>query len=163
MKTHDAIKVVLNSAQSVMRMTIEDLSDADLLVRAVPNANHYAWQLGHLIVSENQILNGIKQGSAPKLPDGFADCYTRNTAAKDDAASFHSKETYLKLYDEQRKAAIALLDQQSEEDLDKPSPEKMRNYAPTFGAAFILLGTHQFLHGGQVTPIRRKLNKPIVF
>ncbi len=30
-----------------------DLTDADIMVRAIPDTNHIAWQLGHLIQSEN--------------------------------------------------------------------------------------------------------------
>lgn len=163
MKCHDAIKAVMNSAYNVLRMTIEDLSDADLLVRPVPNANHIAWQMGHLIVSENQIVNGLKPGSAPALPEGFAEAYSKETASIDDPARFHGKATYLKLYDEQRKAALDLLATMSEQDFDRPAPDKMRAYAPTVGEAFIMLGTHQFMHGGQFTPVRRKLNKSILF
>ena len=33
----------------VTRAYVDDLTDAELLVRSVPGSNHIAWQLGHII------------------------------------------------------------------------------------------------------------------
>ena len=44
----DAIRTALEGTQSVLKMYVSDLSDADLFVRPVPSANHIAWQLGSM-------------------------------------------------------------------------------------------------------------------
>ena len=36
-------------------LLVSDLSDAELLVRPVPQANHIAWQLGHLILQDSRL------------------------------------------------------------------------------------------------------------
>ena len=48
----DVIRNVFRSNDYIMNDYLKDLNDEDLLVRAVPTANHIAWQLGHLIKSE---------------------------------------------------------------------------------------------------------------
>ena len=62
MNARDVIQTSLNATKNMVDMYLADLSDADLLVRPVPVANHIAWQLGHLISSEPQL---VKMG----LPD----------------------------------------------------------------------------------------------
>ena len=75
---------------------ISDLTDAELLVRAVPMSNHIAWQMGHLIVSTNHMLEAIGQ-PAPALPAGFAEAYTGETAGSDNPKVFAGKAEYLAL------------------------------------------------------------------
>jgi len=53
MTAKDAIKELFKGNASIMDTYLADLSDADLLVRPVPAANHAAWQLGHLIWRQN--------------------------------------------------------------------------------------------------------------
>ena len=43
MNAKDALKKTLKSTQGMLEMYLSDLSDADLLVRPVPGANHAAW------------------------------------------------------------------------------------------------------------------------
>ena len=146
----------------VTRAYVEDLTDADLLVRSVPGSNHIAWQLGHLIGSVRGMLSGLGQ-QAPALPDGFAAAYTRETSASDDPAKFATKAQYLSLMDQMKAASLAAVEATPESELDNPGPEAMRDYAPTVGAVLMLLGTHWLMHAGQFVPIRRKLGKPPLF
>ncbi len=163
MNTIESIKTSLDSAHMVLKALLSDLPDADLMVRPVPNANHVAWQLGHLISSEHQTLEALKPGHAPKLPHGFSERYTKETSLLNEAAKFHSKEEYLALLDEQRRATLELLETFSERDFDRPAPEHMRDYAPTFGAALLVQGAHELMHAGQFSVLRRKLNRPVLF
>jgi hypothetical protein len=61
-----------------------------------------------------------------------------------------------------RAATLSALDAASDVDFDKPGPESMRDYAPTLGSVFVMIGTHEIMHAGQYVPVRRKLGKPIV-
>jgi len=158
----DAIRQTMELCHEVLTAYLGDLSDAELLIRPVPTANHIAWQLGHLIVSERQMLTALGQ-LVPELPPGFAAAYTRESAGSDDPDRFHSKDQYLTLLDRQREAALAALDALPEAELDKPAPEQMREYAPTVGAVFSLIGTHKLMHAGQFVTVRRKLGKPVLF
>jgi hypothetical protein len=146
----------------VARAYVEDLTDAELLVRSVPGSNHIAWQLGHMIGGVPNMLTALGRPS-PALPEGFAAAYSRETAASDDPARFHSKAQYLQLMDQMKAASLAAVDATPEGELDSPGPEAMREYAPTKGAVLMLLGTHWLMHAGQFVPIRRKLGKQPLF
>ena len=40
---------------------LQDLTDAELLIRAVPGMNHAAWQLGHMIAGSKKMIGGLGQ------------------------------------------------------------------------------------------------------
>ncbi len=157
----DVIKNTIGTCHELLTTYLSDLDDAELMIRPVPGANHIAWQLGHLIASEHQMLTGV--GCAmPTLPDGFAESYTPETSKSDDSAKFLKKDKYLTLMEQQRAATLAALDALPEADLDKPAPESMREYAPTVGVAFNIIGIHEAMHAPQFIVVRRKLGKPVL-
>ena len=146
----------------VTRAYVEDLTDAELLVRSVPGSNHIAWQLGHIIGSVRVFIAALGR-DAPILPDGFEAAHNREAAASDDPGKFATKAQYLALMDRMKAASLAAVEATPESELDAPGPESMREYAPTVGAVLMLLGTHWLMHAGQFVPIRRKLGKPPLF
>lgn len=161
MTPHDAIKHTLDMTNEVLTTYLSDLSDADLMIRPVPAANHGAWQLGHLVSSEHEMMT--KAGfSMPDLPDGFAPSYTKETSTLDDAAKFHKKDRYIELMTQQREATLAALAGASSADLDRATPEDMHAYAKTAGLTFNLIGIHVLMHAGQFVTLRRKLGKPVL-
>ncbi|MFO1023102.1 MAG: DinB family protein [Planctomycetales bacterium] len=162
MDARAAIKGGLDMADMISQQYLGDLSDADLLVRPVPGNNHIAWQLGHLIASEHGMIEETLPGSMPKLPEGFVEKHSKETAGSDKASDFLTKAEYLKLMAEQRAATVKALAATSDSDLDKPGPEKWRNFVPTVGAVFNMQGSHWLMHVGQWAVVRRKLGKPIV-
>lgn len=163
MNSQEAIKLGLDMADMISMAYLEDLSDEDLMKRPAEGCNHINWQVGHLIASENQILNGVLPGSMPALPDGFAERYTKETAASDDAAQFCSKEQLLAAHKTQRAATLAALAKASAEELDTPGPEEMKAYAPTVGAALSMQGSHWLMHAGQWAVVRRQLGRAPLF
>jgi hypothetical protein len=158
-----ALKIGIDMGDQLIGMYLGDLTDADLLVRPVPGANHIAWQLGHLIEGENGIIGAVCPGAMPPLSDGFKGKYTKETAASDDPKAFLTKAEYLKAYKQQHEAVLAALAKVDPAELDKPAPESIRSYAPTVAAAFSLIGSHAVMHAAQWAVIRRKLGKPPIF
>lgn len=164
MNSIDAIKTSLNFTQDNLNWFLSDLSDADLLIRPVPGANHIAWQLGHLITAEATFFaQFIPNASYPALPTGFTDQHGKTTAAVDPPMGFLTKNEYLDLFKKTRAATLAAVDRLSEADLDKPMPEEVVKYAPTLGAMLLLTSSHVLMHSGQFTVVRRKLGKPVLF
>ena len=160
--TH-VIKQALDMAIFCVNSYLQDLTDEDLMIRPVENANHMAWQLGHLIAAEHSLVNMVCPDSMPALPDDFADRYKKETAALDDASAFHTKEEYLQLMQEQRAGTLAALEKVSDDDLEQPSPEAIREFCPTVGATFGLQATHWMMHSGQWVIVRRKLGREPLF
>jgi uncharacterized damage-inducible protein DinB len=160
MNAQKVLKETMSLSRFLMGLYLSDFTEADLLTRPSDAGNTLAWQIGHLIVSEHNMLNGIKPGASPALPSGFAEAHSKETARGD--GPFASKAVYLAAMEAQRAATLAAIDTLSEADLDQPAPEAMRSYAPTVGAVFIMIGGHETLHAGQVAVARRSLGKPVL-
>lgn len=162
MNTKDAISSSANLSTLVLETYISDLDDADLMCRPAEGCNHLAWQLGHLISSEVQLLNFIAPDQGVELPDGFAEAHSKEKSDNDDPAGFLGKPAYVELFDKVRAASLAALDAYAESDLDNPAPEDFREFCPTMGDMFTLIATHPLMHAGQFVVVRRQLGKPIL-
>lgn len=162
MTTKDAIKGVFSTGDYVLKTYLNDLSDADLLVRPVPQANHIAWQLGHLIKSEVEMLAGVTSAPSVQLPAGFAEKHSKETSGVEPPRGMLTKAEYLALYDRIRAASLAKLDKLSDADLDKPNTGSLAQFFPTVGSLFLIAADHPMMHVGQFVVVRRKLGKPIV-
>jgi DinB superfamily len=162
MNAKEPIKYMLAGNHGMLKSFLSDLSDSDLLVRPAPNANHAAWQLGHLITSEVNLLRMI--GLTPvSLPAGFAEKHSKETASSDSPSGFLKKAEYLELADKVRYATLAELENLSDAGLDKPTTGPMAQHAPNAGSMFVMIANHTMMHAGQFTVLRRKLGKPILF
>lgn len=161
MNAKDVIKYNLGMADMVWNGLLEDLCDADLLVRTAPDANHFAWQWGHLLSAERRMIDAVSPGTCPELPGGFAENHGKGKAG--DTAGFLTKQQYQDVHQKQRRATLAALEQCPESDFDKEGPEFIRQIAPTVGALFALQANHQMWHVGQLTSLRRHLGKPVKF
>lgn len=164
MTGRDAIQTALNSTRGMFSMYLGDLSDADLLVRPAPTANHIAWQVGHLISAEiHMVKQQAPEAAFPDLPAGFTDTHGPGAATKDGPDGFLTKAQYLSLFEQVRGATSAALAKLSDADLDRPTQGRMAGFAPTVGALFLLVSNHTLMHAGQFTVVRRKLGKPVLF
>ncbi len=163
MNAHAAIKAASVVPDFLWKAYIEDLSDDDLLVRPVEGTNHIKWQLGHLIASQVGLVESVCPGKMPALPEGFAAKYDKATAQSDDPEAFDSKAELIRLAEEQLAATTAALDSLSDEDLEKPIPERYQMFGPTVAHLFAGLPAHWTMHTGQWAIIRRKLGKPPLF
>jgi len=90
MNAKDTIRNAIEFSYLVVNSYTDDLTDAELLVRSVPGANHIAWQLGHLISGTSYMLAELGQ-PATELPAGFAEKYTTETAASDESQAIRGQ------------------------------------------------------------------------
>ena len=97
MNAKDSIRTSLNIADFMVQSYLADITPQELLTRPAPDANHIAWQLGHLISAECRLVEAAVPGAMPQLPAGFAERHTKDTAASDNRADFLSKDEYLNL------------------------------------------------------------------
>jgi uncharacterized damage-inducible protein DinB len=159
MDARKAIVGLLEMAEFVSMSYLQDLSDEELMLRPHASCNHVNWQIGHLVVSEHQLMNSLAPGRSPELPAGFAEKYARDTTQSNDATDFASKDELLAAYREQRAATLQLLEEATADSLDEPTGVE---YAATKGAMFRLQGEHWLMHCGQWVVVRRACNKPVV-
>jgi hypothetical protein len=162
MNAKDTLQSMLGSTQHMVEWYISDLSDADLLVRPAPAANHIAWQLGHLIVAEPFLMRTeLPDAAYPELPAGFAEQHSKETSTSD--SGFRTKSEYLEWSKKMRGATKAIVDGLADADLDRPSTGRMAKFAPKLADLIILVANHSMMHAGQFTVVRRKLGKPVLF
>jgi uncharacterized damage-inducible protein DinB len=162
MQGTEAIRAALTSTKEILNWYLGDLSDADLLVRPAPGANHIAWQLGHLISAEASFLKQIPGAAPPELPAGFDKQHAKEMATSDTAKGFRKKQEYLDLFEKVRGSTLAALDGIPDAQLDTPTTGPMAKFFPTVGSLFLLAANHELMHAGQVAVLRRKLGKPIL-
>lgn len=156
-----AIQRTLDSTRKVTLRLLSDFSDAEMLVRPFPNANHAAWQIGN-VIGADVFLGGqeVPAVEFPKLPDGFGELHDKSGAGKDEG--FLTRDDYVTLFNAARDASIKAVGTLTEADLDRPAHEAIRQFLPTVGDVFLLLAEHTLMHGGQFSVIRRKLGKPVL-
>lgn len=162
MNLQGALQRGLKSSHDLLNGYLGDLSDADLLVRPAPHANHIAWQLGHLVASEHGMAMQLG-GKPPELPAGFAEQHNKTSAANESPQGFASKATYLDLLAKTHQAIRDAVAKMSDADFDKPTTGRMASFAPTLGDVVLLVSNHTLMHAGQFTVVRRKLGKPVLF
>lgn len=160
MDAKDAIKMGIDMGKLISMGYLEDLTDQELLHRPAKGANHINWQLGHLIASENEMINLATPGVMPPLPAGFEEKYSKETAASDDPAKFLAKAELLKIFEEQRAGTLKALEKFPASELDKPSGVE---YAPTKAHLFDMQDSHWVMHAGQWAVIRRQLGRKPLF
>ncbi|HWB54575.1 MAG TPA: DinB family protein [Tepidisphaeraceae bacterium] len=163
MKNNEMAAEQLQGNLGVVKMTLADFTDADMLTRPCPGANHTAWQLGHLISAETRLINGEMPGAMPELPAGFAEKFNKSTAAIDDPAAFPKKADLLALFEKTRNASIQWAKGLTDEDLNRPVQGPYKTIAPTIHHLAALIPSHTTMHMGQMQVIRRKLGKPVLF
>ena len=161
MNVKDLLHYNVTLSHNITKTYLGDITDEEMLVRAVPGSNHLAWQLGHLVASERSLLEAIGV-DVPDLPEGFAEKHGKENTDSDDPSEFLSKSEYFELMDQMHQAADAAIDKTDEAGLDLPTPEKLRSFFPNVGSVLLMAGSHEMMHAGQMAAIRRKLGKPIV-
>ncbi len=163
MQGKDVAKLALASTCDTTMMFLNDLADADFLVRPVPSANHIAWQIAHLILAEKGLLEGFLPGvSYPEIPAGIAALGADRTGKMEPDKSV-TKASLLSTLKAMRAATVAAVDKITDAALDTPNTKMLQEFAPNLGAMLILVANHTLMHGGQFTVVRRALGKPVVF
>jgi hypothetical protein len=158
----DVIKQTLDTSDFILKSYVSDLADADLRLKPIEGMHPIALQLGHLILAEHMLVDLVKPGAGPKLPDGFKEAHDLKNKELD-ADGFLTKDKYLEILAAQRTATLAVLGEISDSDLGDTRNGTLPAWASTVGAALLMAGMHSLNHTGQFVAVRRMLKKPIAF
>jgi hypothetical protein len=146
----DAIRTALQSTLHLTTWFISDLSDSDMLVRPVAGANHIAWQIGHLVITETRLVSQPTfKAVYPELPAGFLDQHGKEAQAREPATGFGTRAEYVELLTKVRHATLEGVNKLSDAELDTPTVGPMASFAPTLGALLLLTCNHSLMHAGQ--------------
>ena len=158
MSTADLLSKNILQTKSMIDSALADFSDADMMFRPAKTANHAIWQMGHLANATRNMITTCDPSVAFPFEDDTR--FGKSKASFDDAEFFPKKAELLRRWDQAMDIAAAWVAKLSDADLAKPTPERMRNFAPTVGHVAILLASHPFMHLGQFQVARRALGKP---
>jgi hypothetical protein len=153
----------LARSANMLEHHLADLSDADLLVRPVPSANHAAWQVAHLVDFIGLIVRSVSPGLSVPQSAAFSKAARRESASSDDPTTFVSKAELIAQLRVATEALIGVVRALRDIDLDAPTPAEFRGLAPTLGDLILTVPMHASMHLGQLQVIRRKLGKPNLF
>jgi DinB superfamily len=158
----DVIKQALDTSDFILKSYVSDLADADLRLKPIDGMHPIALQLGHLILAEQMLVDLVKPGAGPKLPDGFKEAHDlKNKELTDEG--FLTKDKYLEMLSAQRAVTLAVLVEIPDADLSDTRNGTLPPWASTVGAALLMAGMHSLNHTGQFVAVRRMLKKPIAF
>ena len=127
-------------SRDTVLMTVEDFSEAELLVRPVPAANHPYWQLGHLCDIEVDIVNSIRSGTLAEPAGEFRERFSSGGTKNETALTGFGKEELL---------AIHLIDAEGLEVAIETGREVARRHS---GATACEIRVIFELSGGLATP-----------
>ncbi|MCG8584748.1 MAG: DinB family protein, partial [Pirellulales bacterium] len=133
----------------------------DFVFQVHPNANHAMWFVGHISHSDNFFISIIDPSKAVEK-EGYGELFGMGSQPTSDASAYPSPEEALAFLRERRATLLEVLDNLSEEDLDKPTPEGTPDFLPTISSVLEMAAWHEGLHAGQVTVASRGLgNRPV--
>ena len=162
MSQQQTIVSVLERGRGMLAMHLADFTDADMLARTSPAANHAAYQLGHLLRTTAPMLAAFGPDlKVPMPPKTEGDAKAPPTS--DDPAAFATKDELLSAWAAMVDALIAAVRKMSDADFDKPTPAEFQRFASTLGQLAIMTPLHMSMHVGQIQAIRRKLGKRVLF
>jgi hypothetical protein len=164
MSAIDLLAKNLVTGLETLKMHLADFSDADMLVRPVPNANHAAWQVGHVLAFEVMCCKMYAPAAAPQgLPPDMEKTYGKEGSTSDDPKRFLKKDELLKHLAQVNAGLAGWVRSLSPEDLTKPGPEQFKGWVNTIGELILAIPVHETMHLGQIQVIRRKLGKKVLF
>jgi len=91
----ETIVATLKRDVDFINATLSDFTDAEMLMRPVPGANHATWQIGHLVVAESRLVNAAQAGAVPPPPANYLEKFNKETSKEDNAAFFPNKAELL--------------------------------------------------------------------
>ena len=147
----------------MLKTHLADFSEADMLVRPVPAANHAAWQVGHLVVFEAMLCGLYAPQTKIELPADAEKTYGKEGASSDVASQFFKKDEGLALLGKAHAALVGWVKGLTEADLAKPGPAQFKGWVETIGELVLAIPNHMTMHVGQFQVIRRKLGKKHIF
>ena len=147
----------------MLKQHLADFSDADMLARPVPSANHANWQVGHLLGFELMVANMIGATDLPALPADFEAKYSPEAAKSYDGAKFLKKQELLALFDQTHAAIVKRVAAFKDADLATPTPPPLNQWVKTFAELAAKMPIHIVMHVGQIQVIRRKLGRKVLF
>ncbi|MEK6674803.1 MAG: DinB family protein [Planctomycetota bacterium] len=155
----DVVRHQLQSGSRIIDKFTSGLTDDEYFVPAIRGGGHTAWLLGHVACSEDWAASLALNGTR-RIPQTVIDLFKGSAPCSPDREKFPNRRAIDDLFKQTRQATLAALEAFDERKILDPSPDAApKDYFPTMGSIWALIGTHQFWHIGQIADCRRAMNK----
>jgi uncharacterized damage-inducible protein DinB len=141
----------------IVRINLEGITQAESLVRAVPNGNHINWIVGHVVSTRCALLPALHQ--EPPVDREKLGPYTRGSHVVGDA-EYLSLEQLLQWFDETQERVLAGVAALTDEELAAPAPFSPGGGPETLASLLMKSTVHEGYHLGQTGILRRVIGKP---
>lgn len=163
MKLADRILRQLTQVREMSEKLLEAFEKPEDWTRQLaPGTNHALWFAGHMAACDNWLIGTIAPDRAKPWDDWNA-LFGTGSQPTSDPDSYPPPAEVLDAMRERREVLIELLKGLSDKDLEKASPEMIKDWCPDVGTIFEGSTWHEALHAGQVTLIRRALGHQPLF
>jgi len=154
---NETIAYALTTSHALLKRYVADLTPQEYLHRPAPKANCVAWLIGHLTLSDRNLLKRFG-APLPELSEGFEHRFSRDEGCPQ-AGEFGDVTKLMPLFDEHRDRLVAAVRAAPPDVLERPldKPHPMFN---TVGQVATFMALHGAMHAGQITIIRRSLGRP---
>jgi hypothetical protein len=116
-----------------------------------------------MIHSAAHMMGQVAPGVVPDAAAKIGEPFSGRTASIDDPAAYPGKTRLLEALSQSYGAIAEWTKALAPQDLDRATPQRMAQFAPTVGLMVLMMGGHLMMHVGQMQVIRRKLGKPLLF
>lgn len=155
----DVLREQIRVTHRVLQLNAEGITQEDSLIQPQPGGNCFNWNLGHLMLANEQTLRLL--GQPPVLGEAALARYARGSQPLRDAAEALPIEKLLVAWDESCARIEEGMAKFPPERLAEPAPFSPRNNPhETVGSLLTILMFHQAGHTGQLTLLRRMAGKP---
>jgi len=155
---NDVIAHSLTQSAMLLNRYTADLTPQEYLHRPTPKANCVAWTIGHLTLSDRNVLKRLGVSDLPPLPDGFEKRFSRDAGCPE-ASEFGDVSQLLPLFNQHRQRLIDAVKRATPQQLSAPL-EKPHPMFANAGEMALFMSAHAAMHAGQVTIVRRSLGRP---
>jgi len=164
MNSIEVLKLALSNSAGWTLSLIADMKDSPLTQPTTNGGNHPLWNLGHIVHSESNLLDGFILGKPNRFPELEAD-FAMGTTPSLDANRYPPMDELMARFEEIRSATLAHLETLSEADLDRKShaPEEFGEGFSTLAGCFTAMCIHPMFHAGQVADARRAAGRQPMF
>lgn len=140
-------------------MLVQGMTDEQLMHRAGSNGNHAIWILGHLAVSDDQILAALT-GTESKLSETLTKQFIGGSEPSDNRSDYPSRESLLATMQQTHERFIDWVESLDEESMNKAAPEFLQPFAPDAISTAFSVSAHDLCHAGQISTARASLGIP---
>jgi len=159
----DVFRRQMTNGRQMTERYLEDFQTPEQWTLQVHDqANHALWVVGHLAHTDNFLISLIDPSHAVQR-DGWGEKFGMGSRPTGNPADYPPPEEAVAYLRERRGVLLGLLDNLTEADLDRATPEGAPDFLATVRDTFELASWHEALHVGQLTVARRKLgHSPLV-